>query len=160
MLKLKKMFLLIFLSGMLIPAIFAGEKWHDKNAKYRISFTLPKKGAPGFWQAANYAFPFDLKDGFSIFDESGKKYNFFFDLRKGQLILAAPEKDNEKIYIYPNKESLKKILKNRRYYVPDRYIRDWNWWKHQPASQAVNIKVLSYEPDPKAKSKSGSNSQS
>ena len=153
MLKFKKIFLFIFLSGIMLPGMLAGEKWLDKNAKYRISFTLPKKGMPGFWQAANYAFPFDLKDGFSVFDENGKKYNFFFDLRRGKLILAAPEKANEKIYIYPNKESLKKILKNRRYYVPDRYIRDWNWLEHQPASQAVNIKVLSYEPDPRAKAK-------
>jgi PA14 domain len=151
--KVKKIFLLIFFLGIMIPGMFAAEKWLDKDAEYCVSFTLPRKGAPGFWQVDNYAFPFNLKDGFTVWDEAGKKYNFFFNLRTRQLILAAAKKDNAKIYIYPSKKSLQKILKNRHYYVADRFIRNWHWRNDQPASQAVNISILSYGPDPKAKEK-------
>ena len=149
--KLNKIFILIFLLGMIIPAMLAAEKWLDKDAEYAISFTLPKKDMPGFWQVDNYAFPFDLKDGFTIWDEAGKKYKFKFDLRKGQLTFAAPKKDNTKIYIYPSKKALEKILKKRHYYVPNRYIRDWDWIKNQASSQCINALILSYAPDSKAK---------
>jgi PA14 domain len=149
--KFKKIFLLIFLLGIIIPGMAVAEKWLDKDAEYCITLNLPRKGAPGFYQVDNYAFPFDLKDGFTIWDEKGEKYHFHFDLRKNQLILAAPKKDNTKIYIYPSKKALEKILKNRRYYVADRFIRDWNWGKDQAASQSINTVILSYSPDPKAK---------
>ena len=125
----------------------AAEKWADKDAKYRISFTLPKKGAPGFWKVDNYALPFELKDGFTVWDGAGKKYHFFFNFRSRELTLAAPETDNKKVYVYPSKMSLARILDNRRYYMRNRFIRDWHWWIDQPVSQAVNIAILSYEPD-------------
>ncbi len=143
----KKILLLIFFTGIIAPAVFAVEKWADKDAEYRISFTLPKKGKPGFWKVGNYAFPFELKNGFTVWDEAGKKYHFFFNFRNQELILAAPETDNKKVYVYPSRMSLERIRENRRYYIPNRFIRDWHWWTDQSASQAVNITILSYEPD-------------
>jgi len=147
MMKFKKIFLFIFLLGIILPAVPAAEKWADRDAEYRISFTLPKKGVPGFWKVDNYALPFDLKNGFTVWDEAGKKYHFFFNFRSRELILAAPETDNKKVYVYPSRMALARIMDNRRYYFHDRFIRDWNWWNDQSASQAVNIVLLSYEPD-------------
>ena len=143
----KKIFLLVFFLGIIVPGMPAAEKWADKDAEYRISFTLPKKGAPGFWKVNNYALPFELSDGFTVWDEAGKKYHFFFNFRKRELILAAPETDNKKVYVYPSKMALARILDKRRYYIRNRFIRDWHWWIDQPVSQAVNIMLLSYEPD-------------
>jgi hypothetical protein len=146
--KLRKI-LLILACGLFIPLLSAAEKWADKEAEYCISFTLPRKGAPGFWQLDNYAFPFDLSKGFSVCDENGKKYRFNFNLRSKLLNFAPPEKDEQKVFVYPNPQALEKVLKNRRYYVAGRYFRDWNWWKDQIPSQAVKIYILSYEPEPK-----------
>ena len=124
-------------------------KWHDKDSKYRLRFMLRQKGGPGFWQIDENALPFELTKGFSIYSADGKKYNFFLNLRTKQLILAAPLKDNTEVFVYPNSKVLDKVKKNRRYYLANRFFRDWNWWLNQSASQAVNIRIISYEPAPK-----------
>lgn len=86
-------------------------KWHDKESKYRLSFLLPHKGEPGFWQIDDNALPFELDKGFSIYSADGKKYNFFLNLRNKQMILAAPLKDNTEVFIYPNSKALEKVKK-------------------------------------------------
>ena len=147
-------FLNIFLFLCLTVNVFGtkadkAHKWHDKDSKYRLSFMLRHKGEPGFWQIGENALPFELAKGFSIYSVDGKKYNFFLNLRTKQMILAAPLKDNTEVFVYPNSKVLDKVKKNRRYYMAGRFFRDWNWWLNQPASQAVNIRILSYEPAPK-----------
>ena len=147
---LRKILLLIFCAWIIIPGIFAAEKWRDNDSEYCIEFMLPRQGAAGFWRIDNYAFPFDLRQGFTVQDEAGKKYNYNLDLRSRLLTIAAPGKANTKVYIYPDKKALEKVVKNRRYYMANRYFRDWNWSKDQISSQAVTIYLLSYETPPPA----------
>jgi hypothetical protein len=121
--------------------------WFDSEAEHCLVLTPARTDLPSFWKVKDYAFPFDLDDGFTVWGEDGQTHDFNLDLREQLITFGKVKKAGEKIYLYPNPKRLEEVRKQSRYYRKKHYFRDWDWRQGGMKTQNINIYILSYEAD-------------
>jgi hypothetical protein len=145
--KAGRLTLLILLTIGTFRSLSSAPAWFDAAAEHCLTLTPAKTELPTHWDIKNYVFPFDLKDGFTVWNEDGEKHSFNLNAREQMITFGKLKKPNAKIYLYPNPKRLDEVRKQSRYYRKNHYFRDWDWSQGGLMNQNINIYVLSYEAD-------------